>query len=93
MKVAALALLLLMAWAAPASAQFTPTVVPFVNGQQTPVIEKGVTIGSECGGVAQGSGGWDGGAYLPADCGYPSIHLDKPMATVEFFVRIPSATP
>ena len=89
MKVAALALLLLMAWAAPASAQFTPTVVPFVNGQQTPVIEKGVTIRSECGGVAQGSGGWDGGAYLPADCGYPFIYLDKPMATVEFFARIP----
>ncbi|MDA0169550.1 thrombospondin type 3 repeat-containing protein [Solirubrobacter taibaiensis] len=37
-------------------------------------------------------GGWDGGAYMPVTCGYPNISFEKPMATVEFFVRMPVGT-
>ena len=65
LKVVALALLLAMAWAAPASAQFTPTVVPFVKGQQTPLDEGGATDQQRVRRCRVGDGGWDGGA-VPA---------------------------
>ena len=78
MKVAALALLLVMAWAAPAAAQFTPTVVPFVKpGSRPRSIERGRDRSAASAAASpQGSGGWDGGAYLPVGCGYPCIYFD-----------------
>jgi len=91
MKVAALALLLFVAWAAPASAQ-SPTVVKFRPGQQSPVVEGGATIQSYCPEAVIEKGGWDGGAYLPMTCGFPYMQFEKPQAMVEFFVRMPAGS-
>ncbi|MDA0169551.1 hypothetical protein OJ998_10695 [Solirubrobacter taibaiensis] len=91
MKAAALALLLFAAWAAPASAQ-SPTVVKFKPGQASPVVEGGATIQSYCPQDVIGTGGWDGGAYLPMTCGLLDIRLEKPQAMVEFFIRVPAGS-
>jgi hypothetical protein len=82
MKVAALALLIAVAWAAPAAAQFAPYVVTFEAADEIPA---GATIQSRGNGV-QKTGGHDGRAFLAAGSFF-SIDFEEPKATVELYVR------
>lgn len=91
MRVAALALLLAVAWAAPAAAQ-SPTVVKFKPGQASPLAEAGATIRSHCPQDVIEKGGWDGGAYMPMTCGGLIMSFEKPQAMVGFFIRVPAGS-
>ena len=91
MKVAALALLLFVAWAAPASAQFADGGASSRRGSRARSIEGGATISSECGGSRDRDRAAGTAARIcPMTCGYPYMDFDKPQAMVEFFVRMPA---
>lgn len=88
-RVVVLVAVLLGVFATPAAAQ-SPYVVKFKAGQTTAFEEGGAYISSECGGTAEASGGWDGGPFMPAKCGYPYFQFQQPQAIVELFVRVPA---
>jgi hypothetical protein len=87
MRAAALALLIAVAWAAPAAAQ-APSTVKFTPGAQAPFVEGGARIDSYYSFGVKAAGGWDGGAYF-ATGGGVTVDFDTPQAMVELFVRLP----
>src|SRR5215213_9387142 len=94
-RLSVLTLLAVLALAAPARAQQLeppPITVGFVPAQMPPVVAGDAMIGQACGHVAEASGGRDGGAYMPMECG-ELIEFSAPQAMVELFVRVPSGSP
>ncbi len=86
----ALAVVVTLLVAAPASAQ-SPSVVTFANSfPMSPFTESGATFDGECGADRIAKGGRDGGPYLYLECGLPTITFQQPQALVELFVRMPA---
>jgi hypothetical protein len=85
----ALAVLVTLAVAAPASAQ-SPVAVTFNEHPTTPFTQSGATFSAECPSPSVVSGGRDGGPYLHLPCAYPYFTFAQPQAFVELFVRLPA---
>ncbi|HEX6026111.1 MAG TPA: hypothetical protein VFZ00_29230 [Solirubrobacter sp.] len=91
-RAAALALFAVLALAAPAQAQSTPTVMDFEDGRSTPIEVGDGTLApsGECSDQAIRGGGWNNGTYLRF-CGQQFfLSFAARQAMVEFFVRIPA---
>ncbi|MBE2319498.1 thrombospondin type 3 repeat-containing protein [Solirubrobacter sp. CPCC 204708] len=89
MRVAVLALLLAVAWTAPAAAQ-SPTVIRFAPDQKTPVtVGDGTIENGECTLGTVASGGWDNGPFLRlSDSECPNLlRFAREQAVVSLFVR------